>query len=50
VEQLLGDPSKARTLLGWNPRKTSFKQLVSLMVKHDMKLVEREERIRREYD
>jgi GDPmannose 4,6-dehydratase len=50
VEQLLGDPTKARTLLGWNPRKTSFKQLVSLMVKHDMKLVEREERIRREYD
>ncbi|WP_321301857.1 GDP-mannose 4,6-dehydratase [uncultured Sphaerochaeta sp.] len=50
VEQLLGDPTKAKTLLGWNPRKTSFEQLISLMVKHDMKLVEREERIRREYD
>ncbi|WP_352421067.1 GDP-mannose 4,6-dehydratase [Proteiniphilum sp.] len=37
VEQLLGDPSKARTLLGWNPRKTSFEELVRLMVRHDMK-------------
>lgn len=50
VEQLLGDPTKAKTLLGWNPRKTSFRELISLMVKHDMKLVDHEERIRREYD
>ncbi len=28
VEQLLGDPTKAKTLLGWNPRKTSFPELV----------------------
>ena len=41
VEQLLGDPTKARTLLGWNPRKTSFAELVALMVRHDMKLVKR---------
>ena len=41
VEQLLGDPTKARTLLGWNPRKTSFEELVRLMVRHDMKLVKR---------
>jgi GDP-mannose 4,6-dehydratase len=39
VEQLLGDPTKAKTLLGWNPRKTSFEDLVRLMVKHDMKFV-----------
>ncbi len=39
VEQLLGDPTKARTLLGWNPRKTPFDQLVQLMVKHDMETV-----------
>jgi GDPmannose 4,6-dehydratase len=39
VEQLLGDPTKAKTLLGWNPRKTSFGELVKLMVKHDMKFV-----------
>ena len=39
VEQLLGDPSKAKNLLGWNPRKTSFEELVKLMVEHDMRLV-----------
>ena len=39
VEQLLGDPTKAKTLLGWNPTKTSFPELVKLMVKHDMKFV-----------
>lgn len=50
VEQLLGDPTKAKTLLGWNPTQTSFEQLVKLMVKSDMKLVERETRIRKEFD
>lgn len=39
VEQLLGDPTKARTLLGWNPTKTPFHSLVKLMVDHDMKFV-----------
>ena len=39
VDQLLGDPTKARTTLGWNPRKTSFEDLVKIMVKHDMKKV-----------
>ncbi len=37
VDQLLGDPTKARTQLGWNPRKTSFEQLVNIMVDHDLK-------------
>lgn len=41
VEQLLGDPTKAKTLLGWNPTKTSFKKLVKLMVAHDMKFVKK---------
>lgn len=41
VVNLLGDPTKARTRLGWNPRKTSFEQLVELMVKHDMKYVQK---------
>jgi GDPmannose 4,6-dehydratase len=41
VEQLLGDPSKAKKLLGWNPQKTSFEDLVKLMVKHDMEFVKR---------
>ena len=36
VEQLCGDPTKARTKLGWNPRKTSFENLVKLMVENDL--------------
>ncbi|MDR1003514.1 MAG: GDP-mannose 4,6-dehydratase [Prevotellaceae bacterium] len=41
VEQLLGDPTKARTLLGWNPCKTSFAELVKIMVKNDMRFVKK---------
>ena len=41
VEQLLGDPTKAKTLLGWNPRKTTFPELVRIMVEHDMKFVKK---------
>lgn len=36
VEQLLGDPTKARTQLGWNPRSTSFDELVKIMTLHDI--------------
>lgn len=39
VEQLLGDPTKARTLLGWNPCQTSFEELVRIMVQSDLQLV-----------
>ena len=39
VEQLLGNPAKARTQLGWNPRKTSFEKLVHTMVDADIKSV-----------
>lgn len=42
VEQLLGNPTKAKTLLGWNPTKTSFPELVSKMVEHDMKMVHKQ--------
>ena len=42
VEQLLGDPTKAKTLLGWNPRQTSFEELVRIMVAHDLKFVEKQ--------
>ena len=49
VETLLGDPTKARTVLGWNPRKTSFKDLVKIMVKHDIEFVERDYNYRKEY-
>ena len=37
VETLLGNPEKARRQLGWNPRKTSFENLVRLMVDNDIK-------------
>ena len=39
VVNLLGDPTKAKTELGWNPTKTSFEELVELMTRHDMKKV-----------
>ena len=42
VVNLLGDPSKAKRELGWNPQSTSFEQLVELMVKHDMKKITNE--------
>ena len=40
-EQLLGDPTKAKTLLGWNPRQTSFEEFVRIMAEHDMKFVKK---------
>ena len=36
VVNLWGDPTKAKAKLGWNPAKTTFEQLVKLMVDHDM--------------
>ncbi|MCC8088252.1 MAG: GDP-mannose 4,6-dehydratase [Rikenellaceae bacterium] len=41
VELLLGDPSKAKNLLGWNPRATSFEELVRIMVAADMEYVKK---------
>lgn len=42
VVNLLGDPTKAKTKLGWNPTKTSFEELVKLMVEADKKKVDKE--------
>ena len=39
VDQLLGNPAKAKRVLGWNPVKTPFNELVNIMVQHDMKFV-----------
>lgn len=39
VVNLWGDPTKVRKELGWNPMKTSFEELVSIMMKHDMEKV-----------
>lgn len=38
VVNLWGDPTKAKTTLGWNPTKTTFEQLVKIMVENDMKI------------
>lgn len=42
VINLLGDPGKAKRELGWNPTKTSFEELVKLMVEHDVREMARE--------
>ena len=39
VVNLWGDPTKAKTKLGWNPQKTTFEELVRIMVQHDMQKV-----------
>ena len=44
VINLLGDPSKAKKELKWNPSKTSFEKLVQLMVESDMDKVSKEEK------
>lgn len=42
VDNLLGDPTKARTLLGWNPRRTSYEELIRIMAEHDRMLARQE--------
>ena len=42
VDNLWGDPTKARTVLGWDPQKTPYEELVSIMAKHDRALAKRE--------
>lgn len=42
VDNLWGDPTKAKTVLGWNPQKTSYEELVNIMARHDRELAKRE--------
>lgn len=42
VDNLWGDPTKARSVLGWDPQKTSYEQLCAIMAEHDLRLAERE--------
>ena len=46
VDNLWGDPTKAKTVLGWNPQKTTYEELVRIMALHDLKLAQREAAIR----
>ena len=50
VETLLGDPTKAKTVLGWDPEETSFETLVKQMVKSDLVLAQNEQSIKKSYD
>ena len=50
VETLLGDPTKARTVLGWDPKETSFDELVRLMVESEIKQVENENYLKQSHD
>lgn len=43
VEQLLGDPTKAKEKLGWDPRKTSFKELINIMVDADLEFIKNQQ-------
>ena len=42
VVNLCGDPTKARTVLGWDPQKTSCEELCRLMAEHDLALAKAE--------
>ena len=42
VDNLWGDPTKAKTVLGWDPQKTSYEELVRIMADHDRALAKRE--------
>ena len=42
VDNLLGNPTKAKTVLGWNPQKTSYEELIRIMAEHDRMLAKRE--------
>lgn len=44
VVNLCGNPAKAKAALGWNPRKTSYEELVKRMAEHDRQLAGREKR------
>ena len=42
VDNLWGDPSKAKAVLGWNPQRTSYEQLCAIMAEHDLRLAKAE--------
>ena len=46
VDNLWGDPTKAKTILGWDPQQTSYDELVEIMTKHDYALAQKEAEVR----
>lgn len=47
VDNLWGDPTKAKTVLGWNPQKTSYEELIRIMAEHDRQLAKREATVKK---
>lgn len=47
VDNLWGDPTKAKTVLGWNPQKTSYEELVRIMAEHDRQLAQKEAAVKK---
>lgn len=47
VDNLWGDPTKAKTVLGWNPQKTSYDDLIRIMAEHDRQLAKREAAVKK---
>ncbi len=47
VDNLLGDPTKAKTVLGWDPQKTSYEGLVKIMAGHDLEQAKKEAAMKR---
>ena len=45
VVNLWGDPTKAKTKLGWNPQKTSYEELCRIMAEHDLELAKQEAKL-----
>ncbi len=43
VDDLWGDPTKARTVLGWDPQRTSYEELCAIMAEHDLRLARQEQ-------
>lgn len=47
VDNLWGDPTKAKTVLGWNPQKTTYEELCRIMAEHDLELAKKEAKMKR---
>lgn len=50
VDNLWGDPTKAKTVLGWNPQKTGYEELIGIMARHDRALAKTEKALKAAQD
>lgn len=47
VDNLRGEPTKAKTILGWNPQKISYEELICIMAEHDRRLAKEEAAVKK---